>query len=220
MAGQRVALLVATYEYQDDRLSTLVAPPRDADDLAEVLQDPQIAGFDVTTLINQPLYVVGEGIGEFYRDQRRDDLSLLYFTGHGLKDDYGRLYLAMATTRLDNLQFTGLSGSQLNDAMRECRARQKVLILDCCYSGAFPADSPAKGDTAVHTLERFAGQGRAVLTASDATQYSFEGPALSGEGWQSVFTKFLVEGLITGKADLDSDGDIALAILWVGDFDS
>ena len=44
----------------------------------------------------------------------------------------------------------------ISDAMRECRARQKVLILDCCYSGAFPADSPAKGDTAVHTLERFA----------------------------------------------------------------
>lgn len=57
-------------------------------------------------------------IGEFYRDQRRDDLSVLYFTGHGLKDDYGRLYLAMANTRLDNLQFTGLSGNQISEAMR------------------------------------------------------------------------------------------------------
>ena len=214
MAGRRVALLVATYDYQDGRLSKLVAPPRDADDLANVLRDPQIAGFDVTTLINKPLHVVGEAIGEFYRDQRRDDLSVLYFTGHGLKDDYGRLYLAMANTRLDNLQFTGLSGNQISDAMRECRARQKVLILDCCYSGAFPADSPAKGDTAVNTLERFAARGRAVLTASDATQYSFEGASVSGEGSQSVFTKFLVEGLVTGQADLDSDGDIALDELY------
>jgi len=214
VAGRRVALLVATYDYQDSRLSKLVAPSRDADDLAKVLRNPQIAGFDVTTLINKPLYVVGEAIGEFYRDQRRDDLSVLYFTGHGLKDDYGRLYLAMTNTRLDNLQFTGLSGIQISDAMNECRARQKVLILDCCYSGAFPADSPAKGDTAVHTLERFAARGRAVLTASDATQYSFEGAAVSGEGSQSVFTKFLVEGLVTGKADLDNDGDIALDELY------
>jgi len=214
VAGRRVALLVATYDYQDGKLSKLVAPSRDADDLANVLNDPQIAGFDVTTLINKPLYVVGEAIGEFYRDQRRDDLSVLYFTGHGLKDDYGRLYLAMANTRLDNLQFTGLSGNQISDAMRECRARQKVLILDCCYSGAFPADNPAKGDTTVNTLERFAARGRAVLTASDATQYSFEGAAVSGEGSQSVFTRFLVEGLVTGQADLDNDGDIALDELY------
>lgn len=147
MAGRKVALLVATYDYQDSRLSKLVAPSRDADDLAKVLKNPQIAGFDVTTLINKPLYAVGEAIGEFYRDQGRDDLSVLYFTGHGLKDDYGRLYLAMTNTRLDNLQFTGLSGIQISDAMHECRARQKVLILDCCYSGAFPADSPANLDS-------------------------------------------------------------------------
>jgi uncharacterized caspase-like protein len=61
-----------------------------------VLRDPRIAGFDVTMLVNEPHHRVGEAIGQLYRDRRRDDLTLLYFTGHGLKDDDGRLYLAMA----------------------------------------------------------------------------------------------------------------------------
>ncbi|WP_370267898.1 caspase family protein [Streptomyces sp. V4I8] len=187
-----MALLIASYDYQDTGLRRLTAPAHDAEALAEVLQDPDIAGFEVTTLVNEPHHRVGEAIGDFYRDRRRDDLTLLYFTGHGLKDDDGRLYLAMANTRPDSLLFTALSAEQIDQAMEGCVSRQKVLILDCCYSGAFPAGRLAKADTAVHALERFQGHGRTVLTASDATQYSFEGNQLHGQAAQSVFTRYLV----------------------------
>ncbi|MGH3886508.1 MAG: caspase family protein [Pseudonocardiaceae bacterium] len=186
------------------------APAHDAESLAAVLQDPDIAGFEVTTLINEPHYRVGESIGDFYRDRRRDDLTLLYFTGHGVKDDDGPLYLAMANTRRDSL----LSAEQIDQAMSGCPSRQQVLILDCCYSGAFPAGRLAKADTEVHALERFQGRVRTVLTASDATQYSFEGNQLHGEATQSVFTRYLVAGLRDGSADLDGDGDIALDELY------
>jgi len=141
-------------------------------------------------------------------------LALLYFTGHGLKDDDGRLYLAMTNTRRDSLLFTALSAEQIDQAMSGCMSRQKVLILDCCYSGAFPAGRLAKGDTAVHALERFQGRGRTVLTASDATQYSFEGNQPRGQAVQSVFTRHLVAGLRDGSADLDGDGDITLDELY------
>ncbi len=82
------------------------------------------------------------------------------------------------------------------------------------YSGAFPAGLVPKADTAVHTLERFQGRGRAVLTASDATQYSFEGNQRHGEAPQSVFTRHLVAGLRDGSADLDGDGDITIDELY------
>src|SRR3954466_9563846 len=149
--GRRLALLIATYQYQDTGLRQLTAPAHDAEALAAVLQDPDIAGFEVTTLINEPHHRVGEAIGDFYRDRRRDDLTLLYFTGHGLKDDDGRLYLAMINTRRDSLLFTGLSATSISEAMDQCASRRKVLILDCCYSGAFPAGRTAKADPAVHT---------------------------------------------------------------------
>src|SRR5215213_11377714 len=214
MAAGRKALVVATYEYADGGLRRLAAPGHDADAFAAVLQDPAVAGFDVTMLVNQPHYVVGEAIADFYTGARRDDLTLLYFTGHGLKDDEGRLYLAMTNTRRSALMFTAISGAQLNDAMDASASRRKVLILDCCYSGAFPPGRSAKADEGVQTLERFQGKGRAVLTASDATQYAFEGDDLRGTGTSSVFTRYLVEAISSGAADLDEDGDIALDELY------
>ena len=53
----------------------------------------------------------------------RDDLTLLYFTGHGVKDDEGRLYLAMTNTRREALMFTAISAAQLNDAMDASTSR-------------------------------------------------------------------------------------------------
>src|SRR3954462_3833161 len=200
MEPHRKALLVATYGYQDTGLRGLTAPAHDAEALADVLRDPAIADFDVTMLLNEPTHVVGEAIGSFYATCRRDDLTLLYFSGHGLKDDDGRLYLAMSNPRRDSLLFTGLPAAAISDAMDGCPSRRKVLILDCCYSGAFPAGRTAKADPAVHTLERFQGKGRAVLTASDSTSYSFEGDEVSGTGNRSVFTRYLVEAIRSGAA--------------------
>jgi YVTN family beta-propeller protein len=214
--GRRLALLIATYRYTDAGLRQLTSPEHDAEALAEVLRDPDVAGFEVTTLINEPHHTVGEAIGDFYRDRRRDDLTLLYFSGHGLKDDDGRLYLAMANTRRDSLLFTALPAEHIDRAMEGCPSRQKVLVLDCCYSGAFPAGRLTKADAEVHTLERFQGRGRTVLTASDATQYSFEGDGDQphGDAARSLFTRYLVAGLRDGSADLDGDGDITIDELY------
>jgi len=212
--GRRLALLIATHEYQDPELRGLTAPASDAESLAEVLSDEEIAGFEVTTLVNEPHHVVGEAIGDLYRARRRGDLTLLYFTGHGLKDDHGHLYLALANTRRTSLLFTALSAAQIDQAMTGATPHRQVLILDCCYSGAFPPGRLAKADPAVHTLEKFSGRGRTVLTASDATQYSFEGDTVHGSATRSVFTHHLVTGLRDGAADLDGDGDITLDELY------
>ena len=52
--GSRLALVVATSMYTDPGLRRLRAPARDAADLAQVLADPAIGGFTVTTVIDQP----------------------------------------------------------------------------------------------------------------------------------------------------------------------
>ena len=51
---KRLALIIASYEYQDPDLQQLVAPAQDAEALARVLQDPDIGGFEVQTLLNEP----------------------------------------------------------------------------------------------------------------------------------------------------------------------
>ncbi|WP_329001211.1 caspase family protein [Kribbella sp. NBC_00709] len=206
--GRRRALLVATYEYEDAGLRQLNTPAQDAEALADVLEDPAIAGFEVQMLINEPTSRVGEAIDEFYATAERDDLTLLYFSGHGLKDDNGRLYLAMKNTRRERLRFSALPAHMIDEAVAESSARQKILILDCCYGGAYAVQQLAKADSAVHTKTELGGRGRIVLTATDSTQYAFEGSQIHGEAAQSVFTRHVVEGLRSGAADLDADGDI------------
>ncbi|WP_371403446.1 caspase family protein [Kribbella sp. NBC_00662] len=206
--GRRRALLVATYEYEDAGLRRLTTPAQDAEALADVLEDPAIAGFEVQVLINEPTSRVGEAIGEFYATAERDDLTLLYFSGHGLKDDNGRLYLAMKNTKRERLRFSALPAHMIDEAVEDSPARQKILILDCCYAGAYTVERFAKSDAAIHTKAELGGRGRIVLTATDSRQYAFEGSEIHGEAAQSVFTRHVVEGLRSGAADLDSDGDI------------
>ena len=89
--------------------------------------------------------------------------------------------------------------------------RRQILILDSCFSGAFAHG--AKGEADLGLQDRFLGQGRGrvVLTASTATEYSFEGdPTDAAAPVGSVFTAALVQGLRTGAADTDRDGHVSV----------
>jgi tRNA nucleotidyltransferase (CCA-adding enzyme) len=143
-----------------------------------------------------------------------DELLLLYFSGHGIKDEYGHLYFATADTSCRLLLSTSISAGLINDLMRRSRARLQVLMLDCCYSGAFARGMVVKTDDSISTREYFQGRGRVVLTASDAMQYAFEGDQVHGKGVRSIFTGTLVEGLATGEADQDKDGLVTVDELY------
>jgi TonB family protein len=215
MPESHCALIIANSEYQDSVLRQLVAPTQDAEALAAVLRNPSIGGFDVQTLVNETSYRVSEAIEAFLADRDRDDLLLLYFSGHGIKDADGQLYFATSNTQHKLLRSTAVWANFVNDVMRQSRSRRQVLLLDCCHSGAFAKGMMAKsGSASVGAGEVFEGHGRVVLTASDAIQYSFEGNNVEGEGVRSVFTRTLVEGLESGRADLDSDGMVSLDELY------
>jgi Caspase domain len=213
------ALIIASSEYEDVDLRQLRAPATDAERLADVLEEPAIGGFEVTTQLNQPSHVLNLAIEDFFADRGRDDLLLLYVSSHGVKDDDGRLYFAATNTRLRRLGATAVAAAFVNEQMTRSRSRRIVLLLDCCYSGAFPQGALARGGKRMDIKERFDGSGRAVLTASSAMEYSFEGDTLSGMGQPSVFTSALVEGLETGAADLDLDGMVSVDELYDYVFD-
>lgn len=211
---RRFALVIASADYEDQTLRRLVAPPRDAEALARVLEDPSIGHFEVTTLTNAHSFTVLEKLESFFDRRRRDDLLLVYFSGHGIKNESGQLYFATTNTRTERLRSTAVPAAFLHDVMEQCRSRRQVLMLDCCHSGAFVRGMTAKAGQRVGLAERFEGRGRIVLTASDAVQYAFEGEEVTGDGGRSVFTRSLVEGLRTGAADLDGDGYVSLDELY------
>ena len=214
MSDKRSALMIASYLYQDADLRRLVAPAQDAEALSRVLEDPSIGGFEVKMLLNEPSHKVNQEIEAFFTDRKREELILLYFSGHGIKDEAGRLYFATADTRRQMLRSTAVPATLVYDVMRHCRSRRQVLLLDCCYSGAFGRGMLAKSGQSVGIMEQFQGHGRIVLTATDAMQYAFEGDKVRGKRARSVFTHALVDGLKTGDADLDRDGLVSLDELY------
>ncbi|MFC7647558.1 caspase domain-containing protein [Streptosporangium lutulentum] len=199
----------------------LRAPAHDAEALAGVLRDPQIGGFDVRTMLNEPAYVISEAVEEFFADRSPNDLLLVHFSCHGVKDESGDLYFATVNTKLSRLSATAVAADFVNRLMNRSRSRRIVLLLDCCYAGAFERGMTARADTTVGIGEQFGGRGRAVITASSAMEYAFEGdqPLGAFDVAPSVFTGALVEGLTSGEADRDQDGWVTLDELYDYIFD-
>ncbi|SNS72649.1 CheY chemotaxis protein or a CheY-like REC (receiver) domain [Asanoa hainanensis] len=203
-AGPRRALVVATATYTDPALRRLRSPVHDAAALREVLADPAAGGFEVTEVTDGGAGDVRRAVVDFTASCDRDDLALVYLSCHGLLDARRRLWFASADTVKAQLAATAVEAGWLMDRMEDCRARAQVVVLDCCFSGAFAQG--AKGEDAL--VAQLKARGTVVLTASRATEYSFEGDPL--EPHPSVFTAALVEGLRSGAADTDDDGLITV----------
>jgi hypothetical protein len=210
----RYALIVATDAYADEKLRRLRAPAHDADALAGVLRDPDIGDFEVTLLANEPESVLRRRIASFFGERARDDLLLLHFSCHGLKDDSGQLYFAAADTEVDHLDASAVSAEFVSRQMARSRSNSVLMLLDCCYSGAIARGLTFRAGDTVDVNDHLGGRGRAIITASSAMEYAFEGDDLSGQGRPSVFTSAVVKALRTGEADRDQDRWISVRELY------
>ncbi len=223
MGGSRVALVVANDEYADPGLRSLAAPAQDAAALAEVLTDPSIGGFEVRVLHNESAQEIRFAVEDFFADRAPEDLLLLHFSCHGLKNAAGELFLAVADTLPTRLASTAVAADFVNRQMADSRAQRIALFLDCCYGGAFPRGMVVRASGEAQVRDAFAGQeqvgggrGRVIVTASSAMEYAFEGGQLTADASTpapSVFTSAVVDGLTTGEADKDGDGWVGLTEL-------
>jgi branched-chain amino acid transport system substrate-binding protein len=201
----RVALLVGCSDYEDPSFPRLPAPVQDVDALRRVLADETIGDFSVDTLLNKQSGTVSEQIESFFANRKPDDFLVLYFSCHGVLDSRGQLYFVTANTRKGLLDSTGISARWIQEQMNKSRSQSIVLLLDCCYSGAF-ARGLARGSAGVEKIfeQQLGGHGRMVITASDKMEYAYG----------SEFTNAVVRGLETGAADLDGDGQVSVDELY------
>ncbi len=214
MSGARRALLIAVGTYDDPKLKDLRGPAADIERLERVLADPRIGQFEVDSLPDPDEGQMRRKIGRFFRDCERDDVLLMHVSCHGIKDEAGDLYFAASDTELDGPSFTGVAASWVNEQMTRSRSRRTLLMLDCCFSGKFPFGAQARSDQSVLVREHFEGRGRAVITASNAMEYAYEGDQRSGEGQPSIFTSTVIEVLQSGEADRDRDNWVSVDELY------
>lgn len=212
--GARQALIIATARYADPKLQALRAPEADARGLAAVLENPQIGAFAVDVALDGHEGELTRRLARFFRDARREDVLLLHLSCHGIKDDRGELYFAAADTEIDLPDATAIPARWLDEQVMRSPSRRILLLLDCCFSGRFPFQSRHRAGEGVDVHDQLQGRGHAVITASSAMEYAYEGEDLSGTGQPSYFTQAIIDALTTGEADRDGDHWISVDELY------
>ena len=213
-ASRRVALIVGIDAYDDQALGSLRFAAKDAADMATVLRDPEVGGYDVVSLVSGE--VSGAAFWSAFRalasTVQRDDTVVVYVAGHGTLDlgpAGTELYLLPSDAWLADAATTGIRVRELSEAVGAMAARRTALVLDTCYSGtgrsALAPDVKRKLDGLrgpVPSPRALAvSEFSANLYAAHVNQPSIEDPALEN----GVYTHFLVEAL-TGTGDADGDG--------------
>jgi helicase len=105
-----------------------------------------------------------------------EDVVFVSFSGHGSQSHELVTYDADPASLADS----AIPLSQLTDWFAGIPARHLICVLDCCFSGAMGAkvlsvDALARDlDSEAVELERMAGTGRLILTASTAQQPAWE----------------------------------------------
>lgn len=196
------AVVIGVSEFDHvDQLPGLPAVRNNLTDLRSVLTDPVTGIFndDHCHMIREPrtqLDLVGP-LGQLAR--QAEDLLLVYYAGHGVlhrtKDE---LFLAVRDTNVDVLSVTAVGFEHIREAMADSRARTKLLILDCCYSGmAIGAMSPA-------TLRRqeIRVEGTSVIASSPKNSISFAPPGARHTAFSAELIRLLRKGPNIGGAPL------------------
>jgi len=197
---RRVAILIANDIFPlEPSLATLKYTQNDVKDLAAVLEQPEVCDFTVKTYINETSTTILGGLERLSGELNAEDTLLMYYAGHGVIRKNGKLYLAAKNTEQSTLGSSAISAEQALEYMRESRAQKRVLILDCCHSGAI--GSGFRGGDVDGSLGGLADSfGSYILTASTAIQLAEEREK-DGHG---VFTAAILEGLTTGEAARDN----------------
>jgi formylglycine-generating enzyme required for sulfatase activity len=214
----RLALLIGVSEYGAG-IPALPECVVDVDAMQRVLGHPEMGGFaaaDITVLKDPQRQEMEDAIYQLFNNRQKDDLLLFYFSGHGMQDEYEyKLYLANRDTyNKENgkvYEPSAVSAAYINQRLNNSKSKRLVLILDCCYSGAF-AKEMTKGDSIINLDNYLGGKGRAILTSSTASETSLGAKVTTehGNSGLSIYTRYLVEGIETGAADLDDDGFIGV----------
>lgn len=134
---------------------------------------------------------------------------LCYFSGHGFIEK-GELMLLVDDSKRNQLLTTTLPVADLVRAASFCKARNKLLILDCCHAGAVVSMPGFKdfGGMPISELS-FASESFLILMASGKLEKARESSSFPGGFLTSRICYALGHSEFFGSADHDGDGVIS-----------
>ncbi|WP_131787829.1 AAA domain-containing protein [Protofrankia symbiont of Coriaria ruscifolia] len=200
----RHALLLGTVTCHADR--QLQPLPSVRSDVAQfkALLDGSGEFDTVRDELDLPAMHLRQIVEDFYGARRNGDLALLYYSGHGvLHDDQQSLFLAAADTIAGQLHTTAFdTDGTLRHLLNSTKASQKVVLLDCCFSGAFTARHRFRGGLREEPRRGKRERGTFILSSSTHMKAS----KAQGSDRPSVFTEVLLDGLRGAAEGTADDG--------------
>jgi hypothetical protein len=223
---EKWALLIGIGAYDDSRIPDLKYSPNDARELYEVLTER--GGFKKTNVrlltdgAEAPdLRTINKAFSWLRRKAARDDLVLVYFSGHGAPEtdlsgankDGLRKYLIPGDAELSDLAATAIDMYEIRRLFRTIEADRVVFFADTCYSGAVGGRTFRRpGMRAINLTDEFLNRlteskGRIILTASSVNEVAIESDELK----HGIFTYYLLEAL-EGRGGVDMNHDRILSL--------
>lgn len=211
----RYAILIGNSHYPiESGLQDLRCPENDVDGMAEILGEERYGCFDdPLNLKNRTTADIKKEMGKVFGRAGKEDLVLVYYSGHGKQDMEGQLYLATADTFADSsiaLVSSAFPVSDIRNFIKHSKTNKIILILDCCYSGAVSKAGFRGDDTNIFLANMNEGRGTYILTASTALQTAQE----KEEDRYGLLTKHIIYGIKTGDAGNNKDDWISMSDLY------
>lgn len=204
---KRRAFLTGHNGPQDSELDNLQFVANDVKRLSEVLVQPP-ASYEVVTVApveTSPADTIAQ-FDALASQCGYNDTLVFYFSGHG-HYQRGQLYLIWEQTDFSRPVSTALPISLVKSIFANSKAKVRLLILDCCHSGAAGEAQFTKGPRSPYgnpLFEAARDSAGLVLTACGRNATTREIHALRS----GYLTHLLVEALSNrfSEADLDQDG--------------
>ncbi|MFJ4831964.1 substrate-binding domain-containing protein [Streptomyces sp. NPDC088747] len=196
-AASSRAVLIGSYAYRN--MDDLPAVENNVRRLGELFREPALLGMPKEHCLELVQPTRDDVFDTVHKAAAgATDTLVLYFAGHGLADpDTGELYLALHDSRQERLdravRYEDVRRVLLRPAaMGGTRARRKVVILDCCWSGL--ALGGAMAEVRGYIGAQASIEGTFVLTATAETRQAL---APAGKRY-TAFTGELIEAIAQG----------------------
>jgi WD40 repeat protein len=135
--GMYNALIIAINEYQDDDISDLDNPIKDADSLYRILISKYTFDKENIVFLKNPSYAsMIIALDELSEKLTENDNLLIFYAGHGFWDEKGNVGYWMPSDADKSNTSNWFRNSTLRDFIGSIQARHTLVIADACFSGA------------------------------------------------------------------------------------
>ena len=226
-------IAVGSGKFQE-KTNNLVYAAKDANDIAALFSGNKAFDKIHTSVITDERATRANilSIKNMLKKSEPEDFVLLFYAGHGFITKTKNYFLSTYNTNFKQPGINSLSFDEVNGLLDSIPSRNKIMMIDACYSGELDPDAVVKGTSqrggqrgaTVVSSEKseqivdvmndlFADlrrtNGATIIAACGGTQV-----ALESNTWNNgAFTYCIKQGLQEQKADIDKNGRVTVSEL-------